>query len=179
MMVGQTAMRTAAYGSTGVTAFGLDRSTVPAIVLTALLTTSTPLMAASHRYEDTALRSRPSVILGEGPESVKRIHQLASYEAGWDGVDTIGPTVETVKQAMAFARQFSRLSGLAQPHVSLAGDGEINFYWKTPHLVLDLGFTGTGRYSYFGTTPDGVEFIEDDAEPGQPLPPALIAALHA
>ncbi|WP_156311923.1 hypothetical protein [Methylobacterium platani] len=110
---------------------------------------------------------------------MKRIRSLATYEAGWDGPDSIGPTVETVKQAMAFAQHLQTLGDIAQPHVSLANDGEINFYWKTSRLALDLGFSGTGMYSYYGHTLDGVEFVEDGADIQQPLPSELIVALRA
>lgn len=165
--------------ATGV--FALDRRFVPVVALSALLTTTLPALAGydTHRYEDTALETRPPVALCDEPMTVKRIRALGAYDAGWDGPESIGPTVETVKQAVAFARDLHALGDIAQPYISLANDGEINFYWDTPHLALDLGFTGTGRYSYYGRTPKGVEFAVDEAELGQPLPADLIAVLRS
>lgn len=169
-------------GPVAICALVLDRRVVPVAVMTAaLLTTTLPQLTdfASHRYEDTALESRPTIVPIEEPESIKRIRALGSREAGWDGPDSIGPTLATVKQAVAFARELHAIADLAQPYISLASDGEINFYWKTPRIELDLGFTGTGQYSYYGRTPDGIEFAEDGAELNQPLPSELISVLHA
>ena len=36
------------------------------------------------------------------------------------------------------------------PHISLATDGEINFFWNLVNFRLDLGFFGDGTYSYYG-----------------------------
>ena len=160
-------------------AFVFGRRSMPAVAFSALLTTIPAAMATTHRFEDTALRSRPSLPLAEEPAMVKRIRVLQAYEAGWDGPGSIGPTIETVKQAILFARKLAALGEIAQPHVSLASDGEINFYWKTSGLILDLGFTGTGGYSYFGRTSEGIEFAEDDVDVAHPLPEGLITALHA
>lgn len=35
------------------------------------------------------------------------------------------------------------------PMVSIANDGELNFYWKTQNVTLDLGFYGNTMYSYY------------------------------
>ncbi|GJD90745.1 hypothetical protein BHAOGJBA_4287 [Methylobacterium hispanicum] len=157
------------------------RHLMPFIALSALLTTTPPAASAidPHRFESTALTTRPTLPAFRECALIKRIRELATYQVGWDGPESVGPTIETVKQAIDFARQLQALGDVAQPYVSLANDGEINFYWKTPRLALDLGFTGTGRYSYYGETPDGAEFAEDGAEIGQPLPPDLIAVLRA
>ncbi|MCJ2067946.1 hypothetical protein MKK75_03835 [Methylobacterium sp. J-030] len=182
MIAAHQATGTAApIGPTVAGVFALDRRLVPVVALSAFLTTTLPALADfdTHRYEDTARETRPPVAPREEPVTVKRIRTLAVYEAGWDGSDSIGPTVETVKQAIAFAHDLHSLGNIAQPYISLASDGEINFYWDTPQLTLDLGFTGTGRYSYYGRTPDGVEFVEDGAELGQPLPADLIAVLRS
>lgn len=162
--------------------FPLDRRfAVPIVALSALLTTTPPASSGVnlHRFEDTALTTRPALPVGEETAIIKHIRQVATYQVGWDGPESVGPTVSTVKQAIAFAQQLQALGEIAQPYVSLANDGEINFYWKTPRLALDLGFTGTGQYSYYGETPDGVEFAEDGADIGRPLPSDLIAVLRA
>lgn len=152
----------------------------------AAISTTAPAPSAVTRYEDTALRASfhpaKSVRAVEREESaaVARINELAAYDAGWNGPDSVGPTVETVRQAIEFVRQLCSLGKIAQPLVNLASDGEINFYWQTEAgLTMDLGFTGTSWYSYFAETREGKEFIEDGAEIGQPLPAVLIAALRA
>ncbi|MGW5961029.1 hypothetical protein [Methylorubrum thiocyanatum] len=162
--------------------FSCDRRFVmPFVALSALLTTTPPAASAvdPHRFESTASKTRPLLPAFRECALIKRIREIATYQAGWDGPESVGPTVETVKQAIDFARQLQSLGDIAPPYITAANDGEINFYWKTPHLALDLGFTGTGQYSYYGQTPDGAEFAEDGADVGQPLPLELIAALRA
>lgn len=156
-----------------------DRHVTPAVVLSALLSTASPSIASSTRFEDTASSQSPTthVLTSESP-AIERIRELAFYQAGWDGPESVGPTVQTVRQAIAFARELQSLGNIIQPYISLAGDGEINFYWSTPELVLDLGFTGTGTYSYFGEAA-GVELSADAAVLGERLPHSLVAALRA
>lgn len=156
------------------------------LVAATAFSTTAPAPAAITRYEDTArasLRPVGSTIRPVDPEeaaAVERIRELGAYDAGWNGADSIGPTRETVRQAIDFARQLTSFGKISRPYISLASDGEINFYWQTESgLTMDLGFTGTGRYSYFAETGDGREFIEDGAELGEPLPADLIVALRA
>ena len=47
-----------------------------------------------------------------------------------------------------------------------ADDGEVNFLWKNAPVHVDLGFYGTGTYSYFACHTDGREFI-GEAEPAR------------
>lgn len=146
-----------------------------------MLTAQVPAFAGNdaHRFEDTALHAPRAPVAYAQPEEIKRLQTIAAYEAGWDGPKSVGPTIETSRQALAFVRELHALGDLARPYISLASDGEINFYWKTPHIELDLGFTGTRQYSYYGRTTDGIEFAEDGASIGDPLPPELIAVLRA
>lgn len=184
----QAAMGTAAFkGPAAITAVALDRfKTQIMLVAVATLSTSAPAPAAVTRYEDTALHIGPRVsgptriIERQAPASIKRIDDLACYGAGWNGPDSIGPTIETVRQAKAFAYQLATLGSIAQPYISVADDGEINFYWNTKSgFQMDLGFTGVSKYSYFAQTLDGREFIEDGADLGDFLPDELITALRA
>ena len=41
------------------------------------------------------------------------------------------------------------------PHISLADDGELNLAWNGGTIYVDLGFYGTGTYSYFARDPEG------------------------
>lgn len=181
--IGTTALK----GPMAISAAVVDPTALRAILAAALLSTSAPAPAAITRYEDTALRIAPPPADAARPverrqdlATVERIRALAAYEAGWNGPDSMAPTNETVRQAIDFARQLGVFGDIAQPYISLADDGEINFYWKTKAgLTMDLGFNGTSQYSYFAEIADGREFIEEGAELGQPLPAELIVALRA
>ena len=48
------------------------------------------------------------------------------------------------------------------PEIRLAHDGEINFLWDTSNYHVDLGFYGTGTYSYFGCNAQGVKVLDED-----------------
>lgn len=56
------------------------------------------------------------------------------------------------EQAFIDARIFIEhlpLTAIPLPSIGLADDGEINFLWATENVQLDLGFYGTGDYSFF------------------------------
>ena len=65
------------------------------------------------------------------------------------------------------------------PHVSLADDGEVNFAWDDGGLHIDLGFYGTGTFSYYARSADVQEYFGDDVPAGSALPPTLESLLRA
>lgn len=48
------------------------------------------------------------------------------------------------------------------PYVSLADDGEVNFAWQWDGNFIDLGFYGTGTYSFYAKDKNGNELYGDD-----------------
>ncbi|MCY4237703.1 MAG: hypothetical protein OXC93_05045 [Rhodospirillaceae bacterium] len=69
-----------------------------------------------------------------------------------------------VKSAFEDARVFITklpLAHIPEPEIQFADDGEINFLWIGRNVHIDLGFYGTGAYSYFGCNGDGQE-IQDE-----------------
>ena len=67
----------------------------------------------------------------------------------------------------------------ALPHISLADDGEVNFAWDCKGLHIDLGFYGTGTFSYYARGSDGREYFGDDVPVVSPLPADLHSLLRA
>ena len=61
----------------------------------------------------------------------------------------------------------------ALPHISLASDGEVNFAWDYEGLHIDLGFYGTGTFSYYARGADGREYYGDEVPAGSLLPADL------
>ena len=96
------------------------------------------------------------------------IQAIAKYQEGWDGEDAKAATDKAVKEAKDFVYWLAsrgKLLGQTVPHISLANDGEVNFLWRTERGVLDLGFYGTGTYSYYAKIHDtqlNEEFGDDD-----------------
>ena len=67
----------------------------------------------------------------------------------------------------------------ALPHVSLADDGEVNFAWDSEGVHIDLGFYGTGTYSYYARGSDGQEHFGDEVPAASSLPTDLDALLRS
>lgn len=101
-----------------------------------------------------------------------RVRELASYPAGWDNFDAQPPSKKAVDEAEKFIASLSAFP-ILEPHISLAADGEINFYWKNKDFLLDLGFFGDGLYSYYAKTSSGKEYTDDDIPVEDPLPETI------
>ena len=74
--------------------------------------------------------------------------------------------------AEAFAEELT-VPIMALPHISLAHDGEINFAWNGGPIYIDLGFYGTGTYSYFARDDQGQKYHGDDIPAKGPIPDGL------
>lgn len=75
------------------------------------------------------------------------LSRFVNLEDGWAGNDSVAPKLQAIKEAMVFARNLP--DRLPKPMVRPAVDGEVNFYWKTENMLVDLDFYGDGTYSYF------------------------------
>ena len=81
-------------------------------------------------------------------------------------------------QAFADARTFIEclpLSLIPMPEISLAHDGEINFLWESDDIYVDLGFYGTGTYSYFARGRDGHGILGEDIPALEGLPGKIVS----
>ena len=56
------------------------------------------------------------------------------------------------------------LMKIPEPEIRFANDGEINFLWAKEdlHVHIDLGFYGTGRYSFYGRNSQGEEILGEE-----------------
>jgi hypothetical protein len=110
-------------------------------------------------------------------QMLARIRQLALYPHGWDGADGKAPSQAAVRNVECFTR-LSVHDDVYAPSISLAADGEINFFWMLPHFRLDLGFYGDGTYSYYGTSTAGDEFLADEVLVSTPLPARILRLIR-
>ena len=65
----------------------------------------------------------------------------------------------------------------SRPHISLADDGEVNFAWYHAGTRIDLGFYGTGKFSYYARDKNGEEWFGDEIPVLSPLPRELRSLL--
>jgi hypothetical protein len=70
------------------------------------------------------------------------------------------------------------LGPISPPHVTVAEDGAVDFYWKTDLLLIDLGTDGNGEFSWFARFPDGTESL-GELGMDQPLPEKIVEAIRA
>ncbi len=89
----------------------------------------------------------------------------------WPGADL--PAEQAFRDAVSFTERLP-VSLVATPHISLADDGEVNFSWSTNGIRIDLGFYGTGAFSYYARDKDGNELFGDDVSVTSSLPKHLV-----
>lgn len=86
--------------------------------------------------------------------------------------DAEPPAPVAFTDAEAFVERLSMPLRVA-PYIALAGDGELNFAWNGNGIYVDLGFYGTGTYSFFAIDQDGRQHHGDDVPAGGPIPESL------
>ena len=102
----------------------------------------------------------------------QRLEQLRSMPAVECWPSTELPDDAAFRDARVFLDRLSfPLASL--PHISLADDGEVNFAWDCEGVHIDLGFYGTGTFSYYARGSDGQEYYGDGLLVSHPLPADL------
>ena len=92
----------------------------------------------------------------------------------WPGAEW--PMEASFKDAAAFIDRLP-VALRGSPYISLADDGEVNFAWSRDGMLIDLGFYGTGSYSFYARGRDGDEWFGDDISVMASLPEVLRALL--
>jgi hypothetical protein len=111
-------------------------------------------------------------------EITTRIKELQEYKQGWyDGVEGRPATKQAIEDAIAFVSSLN-WENLYLPYISLAADGEVNFWWDLKKFKLGLGFYGDKTYSYFGKViSTEKKFYGDDLESSTKLPAEILMYL--
>ena len=118
------------------------------------------------------MSTRPIPTITPSPqlsELVRRLEQLRSVSGGERCPSSASPDDAAFHDARVFLDKLP-FPLAALPHISLADDGEVNFAWDGEGVHIDLGFYGTGTYSYYARGSDGQERFGDDLSVSQPLP---------
>lgn len=82
------------------------------------------------------------------------------------------PVENAFEDARAFIAKLP-LSHIPEPEIRFADDGEINFLWVDEKVHIDLGFYGTGAYSYFGHNDEGQEIQDENVSASEGLAQAI------
>lgn len=108
----------------------------------------------------------------------RRLEQLRSVPEGERWPCSKSPVNAAFHDARGFLDRLP-FPLAALPHISLADDGEVNFAWQSEGVHIDLGFYGTGTYSYYARGSDGQEHFGDEVPAVSSLPADLDALLRA
>ena len=93
-------------------------------------------------------------------ESLKReIVAYAQYGNGWNGSDTIGPTIEQISAANAFIEAIP--ARLPFPRPMISSNGEIGLYWDLSGGYAEASFESDGNIAFFSRTRLGKESFQD------------------
>ena len=93
-------------------------------------------------------------------------------EERWPGATW--PTSQAFRDADIFISKLP-LDSIPMPDMGLADDGEVNFLWKEGGVHVDLGFYGTGSYSYFACGKTGNKIYAEDALVSDDFPGEILA----
>ncbi|MBU6197506.1 MAG: hypothetical protein KGO93_08095 [Cyanobacteria bacterium REEB446] len=107
-----------------------------------------------------------TILRDSGQLLIEKVRSFAVLDDAWDGECAKAPTAKAIQEAEDFIyllKDRHILDEIKQPIVSLMNDGEINFWWNLPEARFDIGFYGSGIYSYYAKIKDK-EFGEDDKE---------------
>ncbi|WP_259757445.1 hypothetical protein [Pseudomonas sp. GCEP-101] len=105
---------------------------------------------------------------------IGRVRQFSGLEENWDGYGGVRIGQDSRNDAELFSAYHAAEIEKCLPKISCAGDGEINFSWKTAFGVIDLGLYGDGKYSYYAKSTDGRVYISDEEDLATPLPDEVI-----
>ena len=108
----------------------------------------------------------------------QKVKSFESLNKHWAGSNTILPSFVTIQNSLRFVDLLP--SDVTLPEVSVAGDGEINFYWIFQGVFIDVGLFVDNKIYYYinvdtiGVDEDGAEIFDD-----QSLPVPLESAIRA
>lgn len=87
--------------------------------------------------------------------------------------DRVRPSRAAVNEALRFADLLPADSPAL--HVSVADDGEVNFFRRGPGLFIDVGFFGDGRIHYYARVEaSGIDVDGSEPFSGRSLPRDLV-----
>ena len=109
---------------------------------------------------------------------VRRLEQLRSVPEGERWPTSELPDDAAFRDAKVFLDRLP-FPLVALPHISMADDGEVNFAWDREGMHIDLGFYGTGTFSYYARRADGQEYYGDEVPESSALPADLELLLRA
>lgn len=131
------------------------------------------LSSARPRDLGSGIEEKPAI-----NDLTSQIEEFRSRKDGWKGPDSLGPREPTIDGAKTFAKAVLADSKIDPPHIGLAADGEITFFWQNPKITIDLRIAGDGTYAYFAKPDTGTPFFEDAAPVTDNFPEKILSLIR-
>jgi hypothetical protein len=96
-------------------------------------------------------------------ELLDALNAFSLLPPGWDGEESVLPTRQALEAAEAFVRSLP--PGVPYPRPMLSNAGHPEFYWDSEHGYVDVSIDPAGVASWFGKSPEGLEFFESGLAP--------------
>ncbi|MGN7971460.1 hypothetical protein [Serratia sp. 22264] len=88
-----------------------------------------------------------------------------------------GPTLDAAIDAEHFIENNLRMEGLVSPKIRAISGGEINFYWDTVNILLDVAICGDKTFSYYSKIKGSGNEICADSPINNKLPAVILEEL--
>ena len=99
----------------------------------------------------------------------QKVISFETLNKDWAGKNTTLPSFEAIQNSLWFV-DLLPLDGTL-PEVSVAGDGEVNFYWDYEGVFIDVGLFSDNKIYYYinvdklGVDEDGAEIFDCESLP--------------
>ncbi len=151
--------------------FTINEATIPPIFTKADGTNFLDSLSLYNEPRIDVLVGNAEILNRDLLDQIKKLEQTPE-EQRWP--EATWPDAQAFKDAEIFARKLP-LNEIPVPDVGLADDGEVNFLWKQGDVHVDLGFYGTGAYSYFAQGEDGRSHEGEEISASEGLPREIVA----
>lgn len=93
-------------------------------------------------YAEDIARSTTDVekVIGE-------LREWALFKNNWDGEGGNAPSVDSIKEAVAFVRLINSNAKIPDPN--LLASGHVSLFWNSQNLYAEIEFLGDNRIAYF------------------------------
>ena len=143
------------------------------LIGTSIYKTHSTLGSATPSVLSFGLEHNPAI-----EAAIFQIEEFRSRKDGWKGPDSLGPREPTIDGAKTFAKAVLADGKIDSPHIGLAADGEITFFWQNPKITIDLRIAGDGTYAYFAKPYTGTPFFEDAAPVTENFPEKILSLIR-
>ena len=120
--------------------------------------------------------SRYRRIIDQKSELINMVFSFRNLGKNWGETGSVPPTENAIRDAILFIDLLP--ANVTKPQVSIAADGEINFFWRSNGVYIDIGFFGDDMIDYYASVDS--QGIDEDASLAfsrRSLPRNLVAAI--